>query len=155
VCAEVVVVLSPEAPEPDLPGDVSVRVARDAAPGEGPLAGVAAGLGAVRADLALIGAGDMPDLQERVLLAMILAARRPAAGAVALGDGGSFRPLPCVVRSRAAAAAAGALLASGRRRLLDLLDAVGVEVIAETVWVALDPQRRTLLDVDEPRDLVR
>jgi 6-phosphogluconolactonase (cycloisomerase 2 family) len=37
--------------------------------------------------------------------------------------------------------------------LRDLLGAMRVAVIDEPTWVALDPGRRTLFDVDEPGDL--
>jgi len=48
---------------------------------------------------------------------------------------------------------AHALLHEGRRALHDLLDALRTAVIDEETWVALDPGRRTLFDVDEPDDL--
>jgi hypothetical protein len=49
--------------------------------------------------------------------------------------------------------AAHALLHAEHRALHDLLDALRVAVIDEATWVALDPARRTLFDVDEPSDL--
>jgi len=45
------------------------------------------------------------------------------------------------------------LLHAGRRRLRDMLDSLRTAVIDEATWTALDPQRRTLHDVDEPGDL--
>jgi hypothetical protein len=45
------------------------------------------------------------------------------------------------------------LLDSGRRRLRDLLDALRVAIVDEATWHALDPERRTLFDVDEAADL--
>src|SRR5881296_3687619 len=44
VCADVIVVVGPEGPRPDLPASSVVRVVRDAQEGLGPLAGVSAGL---------------------------------------------------------------------------------------------------------------
>jgi molybdopterin-guanine dinucleotide biosynthesis protein A len=73
--------------------------------------------------------------------------------AVALQDGEGFRPLPSVVRTARAVEVAHALLHDGRRALRDLLDASRLAVIDEATWVALDPERRTLFDVDTPSDI--
>jgi len=54
---------------------------------------------------------------------------------------------------RPATEAAHALLHDGRRRLRELGQALRMAVIDEATWTALDPQRRTLHDVDEPDDL--
>jgi molybdopterin-guanine dinucleotide biosynthesis protein A len=153
LCREVIVVISPDAPEPSVPAGIAVRFARDAVEGEGPLAGVSAGLDAVGATIAFVVAGDMPELQDAVLGEMLRVASDTDAEAVALRDGGRVPPAPCVLRVDPAARLAGALLASGHRRLRDLLDAMRVEVVEERTWRALDPDGRTLRDVDEPRDL--
>ncbi len=153
VRANVVVVIAPGAEVPPLPEEVPARVVRDAAPFEGPLAGVAAGLAETRTGLALVTGGDMPELQAAVLLEMLRIAEGASVGAVALADGDRFRPLPCVLRTERARAIAQALLDRGERRLRSLLDALRVAVIDEATWTALDPERRTLLDVDTPGDL--
>ncbi len=153
VCGQIVLVLAPDAAEPPMPPGVDVRIARDPTEGEGPLAGLHAGLLAAPSDLALVTAGDMPDLQTRVLLELLQVADQAPVDAVALQDGDGYRPLPCVVRSSAAADATHSLLHAGRRALHDVLDALRVAVIDEETWVALDPERRTLFDVDEPSDL--
>jgi molybdopterin-guanine dinucleotide biosynthesis protein A len=75
--------------------------------------------------------------------------------AAVLADGGHGRPLPCVVRTEPALVAVRRLLAAGRRRLRDLQAEVPTVVVDEPTWTALDPERRTLLDVDEPADLDR
>lgn len=153
VCDEVVVVLAPNVPEPSLPPGARRRVVRDPVEGGGPLVGVAAALAAVDTELALVAAGDMPELRAAVLREMLTVAAEAPAEAVALRDGEHVRPLPCVLRVERAAAVAAALLASGRRALTDLLDALRVAAIDEATWHALDPERRTLVDVDEPSDL--
>ena len=150
VCDEVVVVLPPEGgPRPP----AGVRVARDAAPDEGPLAGLHAGLAVAAREVALVVGGDMPDLQIPVLDAMLRELRGSGADAVALLDDGRVRPLPCAVRVAPARGSAGALLGGGRRRLRELLDALTVRAIEETTWRALDPPGATLLDVDVQEDL--
>jgi len=153
VCGDVVVVVAPDAVDPTLPVGVPVRVARDATEGEGPLAGVYAGLLAVTTDVALVAGGDMPDLQTPVLLEMLGVADEARVDAVALQEGDRARPLPCVIVAERAVDVAHTLLHSGRRSLRDLLDALHVAVIDEPTWHALDPLRQTLFDVDEPSDL--
>ena len=155
VCDDVVVVLAPHVPEPDLPVGVEARFAWDAVQGQGPLAGAAAGLVAARTELALIAGGDMPELSTAVMLEMLRVARDAPVEGVVLRDGERFRPLPSLVRVERAVRLAHALLDEGQRRLRDLLDAMRLAVIDEAAWVPLDPDRRTLFDVDEPTDLSR
>ncbi len=152
VCSEVIVVTAPDALERPSPIGVDVRVARDPVEGEGPLAGLHAGLIAARHDLSLVAAGDMPELQTRVLIEMLRIADEADTDAVALADGDATRPLPCIVRTTRGIDVSHALLHDGRRALRDLLDALRTAVIDEATWVALDPGRRTLFDVDEPSD---
>jgi molybdopterin-guanine dinucleotide biosynthesis protein A len=151
----VIVVLALDASEPPMPAGASVEFARDVVEDEGPLRGLAAGLEVANAGWVVVVGGDMPDLQPPVLLEMLRAGLETGAVAVSLSDGGRERPLPCVLRSAPAAEAATALLEAGRRSLRELLAAVSTVVIDEPTWTALDPERRTLVDVDEPADLDR
>jgi molybdopterin-guanine dinucleotide biosynthesis protein A len=153
--SEIVVVLAPAAEEPPMPPGAAVSFARDAADGEGPLVGALAGLELVSTRLALVVGGDMPELSVDVLQEMLTVAQRTDAGAVALQDGDRFRPLPTVARAENARVAARALIAGGERRLRSLVTALDPTVIDEASWLALDPERRTLVDVDEPADLAR
>jgi molybdenum cofactor guanylyltransferase len=153
VSDRVVLVLAPDAEEPTVPEGVEVRFARDRDEGEGPLAGAAAGLRAAGSDLAVLVGGDMPRLAPAVLREMLRAARETGAVAVALSDGGETRPLPCVLRVEPAAGAIDTLLGDGRRSLRALLASVRTVVVDEPAWTALDPERGTLIDVDEPSDL--
>jgi molybdopterin-guanine dinucleotide biosynthesis protein A len=154
VCDDVVVVLAPDASGDGLPP--GVRVVHDATEGEGPLAGLHAGLlAAVRSDLAVVVAGDMPDVQTAVVREMLRVIEEAGTDAVALEDGGARRAIPIVVRTWPAADAVHTLLHAGRRRLGDALDVLRTAVIDEETWTALDPQRRSVFDVDEPGDLSR
>ncbi|MEP7059122.1 MAG: molybdenum cofactor guanylyltransferase [Actinomycetota bacterium] len=154
ICDDVVVVLAPSADASGLPP--GVRPAFDPTPGEGPLAGLQAGLlSAVAADLVIVAGGDMPDLQVPVLREMLRVIEEAGVDAVALADGDRARPLPCALRPASAAGAAHSLLHSGRRRLRDLLDSLQTAVIDTPTWTALDPARRTLFDIDEPGDMDR
>jgi molybdopterin-guanine dinucleotide biosynthesis protein A len=155
VCGHVVVVIGSDTDAPPLPRGEHVTLARDAVADEGPLRGLAAGLEVADAMLVVVAGGDMPDLQPGVLREMLRAARETGAVAVALSDGGEATPLPCVLRTEAAAHVTRQLLDGGRRSLRDLLAAVTTVVVDEPTWTAVDPQRRTLVDVDEPPDVER
>lgn len=150
-----VVVLAPDAEEPPMPAGASVAFARDAIEDEGPLRGLSAGLEVADAEWVVLAGGDMPDLQPAVLLEMLRAGLETGVVAVSLSDSGKEQPLPCVLRTVPAAEAVDALLEAGRRSLRDLLAAVASVVIDEPTWTALDPERRTLIDIDEPGDIER
>jgi molybdenum cofactor guanylyltransferase len=154
VTGDVVVVLAPGAPEPSVPPGAPARYVRDPREGEGPLAGVVAGLGAVDRALAIIAGGDMPTLSTVVLLEMLRVAAESSVEAVALQDGDRTRPLPVVVRSARARDVGHTLLHEGERSLHGWLQGMRVAVIDEATWTALDPDRETLKDVDEPDDIV-
>jgi molybdopterin-guanine dinucleotide biosynthesis protein A len=155
VCGRAVVVIGNAADEPHMPAGVDVTFTRDTRADEGPLRGLGAGLDVADTPVVVAVGGDMPDLQPEVLREMLRAARETGAVAVALSDRGETRPLPCVLRTEPAADAVAILLGSGRRSLRDLLAAVTTVVVDEPSWTALDPERRTLIDVDEPDDLDR
>jgi molybdenum cofactor guanylyltransferase len=152
VCDDVIVVRRPGAGRDDLPP--GVRVANDPTEGEGPLAGLHTGLmAAVRSDVAVVAGGDMPLLQPPVLREMLAVLDDAGVDAVLLADGDRPRPLPAVTRTWPAADMTHALLHGGRRRLRDLFDSMRTAVIDEATWTAIDPDRRTLVDVDEPADM--
>lgn len=155
VCDNVIVVLAPDADEPSMPAGMQVKFTRDKTEGEGPLHGLAAGLDIVNTEWVVLAGGDMPDLQPAVLREMLRAARETGVVAVTLSDGGTERPLPSVLRTVPATDAARALLEDGRRSLRDLLAVVAAVVVDEPTWTALDPERRTLRDIDEPTDMDR
>lgn len=146
-------VIAPGADPPLAPSGVRVRIVFDAEPYEGPLAGLSAALDAIEAELALVAGGDMPDLQSRVMVAMLARAESPSVAAVGLEEDGAIRPLPSVVRVAAARTVAHKLLDRRRSSLRDLLGDLRAVAIEEGEWRALDPDRRTLIDIDEPADV--
>jgi molybdenum cofactor guanylyltransferase len=154
VCGDVVLVLAPDVPEPELPMGTPVRIARDAVEGEGPLAGLLAGLLEVSTEWALVAGGDMPELSTPVLLEMLDVARAAPVDAVTLAEEGRYRPLPAALRAGPAREAAHRALHDAERSLRGFLDGLRVAVVDESTWHALDPQRRTLRDVDRPDDLL-
>jgi molybdopterin-guanine dinucleotide biosynthesis protein A len=150
---DVVVVLAPDAPEPSVPPGMPVRLVRDLREGEGPLAGAVAGLAHVERSLALVVGGDMPGLSIAVVVEMLHVATDASVDAVTLQDGDRFRPLPAVIRAAPGRDSGQALLHQGERSLRAWLQAMRMAVIDEAAWTALDPERATLRDVDEPADL--
>jgi len=150
LASEVIVVVAPDA-APALPS--GVRVVHDAAPFEGPLAGLLAGLGTARETVVLVTAGDMPELQGNVAEALLDAVAARGVDAAVLEDAGRPRPLPMAIARDPARRAAERLIAGSERRLRALVEALATTVIAEASWRALDPEGRTLRDVDTPDDL--
>jgi len=151
---DVVVVVGPAADGRDMPP--GVRLAYDSTEGEGPLAGLHAGLlAAVRSDVAIVVAGDMPDVPVVVLRELIGALGSEEHDAAALGTDDGLAPVPVALRTWPAADAVHTLLHAGRRRLGDVLDVMRTAVVPEPRWTELDPERRSLFDVDEPADLER
>lgn len=132
-----------------------VRVVEDAAPFEGPLAGLAAGLAAAPAPLAVVAPGDAPWIVPAVLtlLASVLEGADPGVAAAFLLREGRPERFPFAVRTEAARAAADDLVARGERRLAALTDRLGSVAIPEGRWRALDPEGLSLRDVDRPEDL--
>ena len=134
--------------------DDAVRFSPDAAPFEGPLAGLARGLDLATGAIVVVVGGDMPLLVPGLLRAMAerLAAAEDA-DAVALVEGEATRPLPLVLRRAPARGAAAATLALGGRSLHGLLDRVRLDAMPETAWRAIDPEAESLVDVDTEDDL--
>lgn len=148
--AEIIVVVAPDRGRSVPRG---VRLVRDDARFEGPLAGLMAGLRAAREPVVLVTAGDMPELQPEVIEALLATLATSGMNAAVLEEGGRPRPLPMSIAREPARHAAERLIADGERRLRALLDALTTTVIAEADWRALDPDGRSLRDIDTPDDL--
>lgn len=156
VADEVVVVLPPEG-GPRLPP--GIRVVRDAEAHGGPLVGLIAGLAAARAPVALVAGGDMPWLAPAVLAALVgrLATAPSTSGAVGLGSsdpaGEGLEGFPLALRVGPALALGRELVDGGERRLRRLVAGLAPVALPEGEWRALDPDARTVVDVDVPGDL--
>ena len=150
VASDVVVVAPPDV---DLSLPEGTRLVHDASPYDGPLAGTMAGLTAVREPLVVIAGGDMPDLQPSVLALLVRALEASAADAALLGHRGRRQQLPFAVRTGAGTEIVRRLLAEGERRLGALAERLPVRLISEEEWRPLDPEARTLRDIDVPDDL--
>lgn len=77
-----------------LPADV--RVLPDAAPGLGPLSGIAAALGSAATPLVAVLAVDLPGMTARFFRERLLPVCTPGCGAVGIGAAGFFEPLAAV-----------------------------------------------------------
>jgi molybdopterin-guanine dinucleotide biosynthesis protein A len=159
----IVVVIAPEAPSPPVPPALAHRVTvmHDGVAHRGPLAGLAAGLVAL-ADIdggsdavALVVGGDMPHLVPGVLELLAAAVDADAAAGAATLEADPPCVLPLAVRPSIAGPVVDTLLRDDRRALRALLDRLTVAVVPRATWRSLDPDGRTLDDVDTPADLHR
>jgi molybdopterin-guanine dinucleotide biosynthesis protein A len=147
---ETIVVVGAEDSRVLPPGTTLVR---DEPSFEGPLFGLLAGLRRAASPAALVVGGDMPTLVQSVLGALVDRLADPSCDAVILEDQGRGRPLPGALRVAVALPVAERLVDSGERRLGALYDAMSTAVIDELAWRRLDPDGRTLRDIDTPDDL--
>ena len=159
VADEVVVVIGTGGARPRLPADAAtgVRVVRDSVADGGPLAGLAAGLAAARAPLAILVAGDQPWLSPAILAELLLwldsTVDGPQLDAVVLAEDGAIRPLPAALRVSTVRPAVAAMLAGEVRSLMGLFERLRVGTLEPERWRSLDPHGASLRDVDTPMDL--
>ena len=147
VVGPVVVVAAPGQDVPPLPAEVAV--VRDEIAGRGPLAGLAAGLGALagRVDAVYLSACDVP-LLNAAFVRRVTALLGDAAAAVPFIDN-RFHPLAAVYRS-AVLPHVHTMLAANQLRLTDLFDRINVRVIVPDELTAADPQLHSLRNVNTP-----
>jgi molybdopterin-guanine dinucleotide biosynthesis protein A len=152
VVDEIFIVVARTGSLPPLPEDLArpIGVVRDDAEDPGPLAGLLAGARAARGGRLLVVAGDMPMLRP-ALLARLLAWHRGDGACLTVDGERQFLPLG-VDRGRAIVEA-DARLTEGERSLRALISRLDLEAIPEDDWRALDPDGRSLRDVDRPEDL--
>jgi len=150
--AEIVVVAAPESKDSlqiDIP---AIKVVRDETAYQGPLDALRRGLDAVGNEIAFACSCDLPLLDSDVAAAIV----------AMLGDfdaaipivGGKLQPLHAAYRKRCASALA-ALGMRGERRLIAIADAVNTRRISEHELKAIDPQLRSLFNVNTLDDYQR
>jgi molybdenum cofactor guanylyltransferase len=127
--------------------DQDASTVHDATEDQGPLAGIATGLAASRTDLNIVIACDMPLIRTAVLQRLVEAIDGHDA-CVAMVDGHATA-LCGVYRSRIAGEAQ-ALLDSGERRVMRLLDQVKTKRVDAGLLRDIDPDLETFLSVDTP-----
>jgi molybdopterin-guanine dinucleotide biosynthesis protein A len=142
---EVVVVGAPGQELPATPA----RLITDERPGEGPLAGLEAGLAAIGEPRALVCCCDAPFVNPAV--ALRLSELCEGFDAAVPRWGGRLQPLHAVY-SRSARTAVARRLAGEHRRVMDLLEQLRVRVVDEAELRPLDPLGLTFFNVNCPED---
>jgi molybdopterin-guanine dinucleotide biosynthesis protein A len=120
----------------------------------GPLAGIAAGLAATQTAWLFVVAGDMPHLDRR-FVEFVLSHCDAGSDAVGIRIGGLPEPLCSALRVAAWRPIVAARLAARRFRVSSLLtdEALRIRWIDEAELRAIDPQLRSLHNVNTPQDL--
>ena len=129
-----------------------VTVGFDARPDVGPAAGLETALAGARHALVLVVATDHPALSVDVLRLLVTRAAASDAHAVALAGPRGGEPFLAVYR-RDALVTVRAALDAGTRRMQEVLAALEPDLVGPDEWRTLDPEGRTLADVDVPEDL--
>jgi molybdopterin-guanine dinucleotide biosynthesis protein A len=127
--------------------DQDAATIHDATEDQGPLSGIASGLSSSRTDLNIVVACDMPLINPHVLERMAAAVGNDDV-CVAMVDGHASA-LCGIYRSRIATDAE-ALLATGERRVMRLLDRVKTQRIDASLFHDIDPELQTFISVDTP-----
>jgi molybdopterin-guanine dinucleotide biosynthesis protein A len=147
-----VLVAAPAQELPPLPPDV--LVVRDRAEGRGPLEGLCCGLSALeqRADAAYVTACDVPLLQPAFVLRM--AHLLGEHDVVVPVEGAFHHPLAAVYRTRLADTIAS-LLAQHESRLVSFYDRVSTRRVNVDELRDVDPELRSLMNINRPEDYTR
>jgi len=147
-CEEVILAGGGQAP----PG---VRAVGDSRPGQGPLAGMEAGLAAARHPLVFVAAGDMPFLSPELVGLLLEILRDRGSLAVVPDDGRGTHPL-CAAYSRGLLPHLRSALDGGVRAARGFLRALdGVVYVPETELRSLGDPEVLLMNVNSPEDLAR
>ncbi|MEA2675277.1 MAG: molybdenum cofactor guanylyltransferase [Chloroflexota bacterium] len=142
-------------------GAVAVRLVTDEQPFEGPLVAIAGALRQAHGALAIVVGGDMPRLGPSVLRAMLeRLAADDSVDAVTLEPPADDQrephhvaALPLALRVAPTLPVIAEAVGSGDRSIVRLLGRLRSIELPAPDWLALDPDGRTLLDVDRPSDI--
>ncbi len=126
------------------------RIVPDFDPPSGPLGGIAAGLSGCKNELAICVACDMPFLNEMLLRYLIDQAKD--FDAVVMKDGDDYEPLHAVYRS-SCLPFIQQHLAQGDKRVISFYADVKLRVVQEADWRSIDPEGRSISNLNTPEDL--
>jgi molybdenum cofactor guanylyltransferase len=146
----IVVVASPSQELPPLPG--SVRIVRDALEDRGPLQGLATGLESLgqAVTFAYATSTDVPFLEPAWIAHLVGIIGDDD---IVLPEGeGFYHPLSALYRSSTVLPAAHKLLDAGHLRINDLRQLVRTRVVRADDLRAVDPELRTLQNINTPED---
>lgn len=147
---ELVLVGAPGRPLPEVASDLPIHVVEDPVEGEGPLVGIAAGLAAATASVAVVVAVDMPLLEPALL--RLLAAHVDATHrwAVPIAEG---RPQPlCSAFATDALEVLHNHIEAGDRAPMAAAGDLNAYRIPPEEWSATDPEGRSFLNVNTPEE---
>jgi molybdopterin-guanine dinucleotide biosynthesis protein A len=151
VAGRVVLVGAPGRPLPPVTSAKALVSVQDATEGEGPLAGIIAGLEAAEAPVALLVGCDQPFMQP-ALLALLAEEARTYSAVLPLLDGQS-QPLCSAVRLEALPRVR-AIFEAGERAARILAALPGVRLLPEAEWRDADPEGWSFFGVNTPDELV-
>ncbi len=152
--SEPIVVVAAEGQElPDLPAEVAI--VRDSVAGLGPMQGLAAGFAALPGSVELVyaTATDVPFLESRWITRLV----------ELMGDhdlaipfiDGQYHPLAALYRRSSVLPVLLDLLRADRRKLKEIAELVRTRVVSAEEVRAVDPELRTLRNLNDPRDYGR
>lgn len=148
VVDEIVVVHAPGRALPPVVCARPMLAVEDPVEGEGPLVGIATGLAATTAPVAIVVGVDMPFLQAPLLR---LLAERVAAGSRWVLPIAERRPQPlCSAFARDALDVLRAHIAAGDRAPMTVAADLGMTRLPPEQWQAVDPEGLSFVDVDTP-----
>lgn len=130
-----------------------LRTVADVVPDRGAPGGVHAALVSARTGWVLAVACDMPFVSPAVVR-VLLEARSPELDAVCFTAGGRVEPLLAVYRT-ALSGPWGEALRQGNPSLRELLASYRARLLPEETLRAVDPELRSLVNVNTPEDLER
>jgi len=136
--------------EADLPREV--RILRDEVAYQGPLGGIVTALAETASEWMLAVAADMPHLTPQVIRA--LWDLRDGADAVVPVTEKGLEPLLALYRVEACLPVARDLLATGRRRPVAVFGRVRTARVPADALRSVDPDLRSLINVNTPADLL-
>ncbi|MEJ5378226.1 MAG: molybdenum cofactor guanylyltransferase [bacterium] len=148
VCDPVLIVTN----SPSLYCFLGLEMVGDLFPGRGALAGIHAGLFFSRGEKAFVAGCDMPLICPELIHHM---AQVPGSWDVLVPKVGEYLEPLHALYSRRCLSFLERLLVSGASRILDLYPLVRVRVFQEQETRKLDPQLRSLLNVNTPEDLTK
>jgi len=150
VADDIVIVCAPGQSLPLVRSSGSLTVLSHPVEGLGPLAGIAAGLAAASAEVAVVVGVDHPFLRPPLLRLLLDRIREGARWALPTLDG---RPQPtCSAVAREAWEDIRAHLDAGERSPVAVAQALGAVEVPEAEWRPADPEGLSFVDVDTPEE---
>lgn len=158
VCETVVVVAAPDQSLPPLPAlPIPLTIEHDPQPHQGPLAGLVAGLDSpalAPCDALLLLSCDTPLVPPAALRLLLTSLESEPCDAALPCVDDRLHPFPSAFRAEHRHLARQTL-ANQRRRLLDFFEALRLQHISRERLRAVDPELRSLLNVNSPEDYER